>query len=53
MPELNVSEVARRMGIDKSLLARYIYRISHPSGERLAEIKDTIKKIGEGILAVV
>lgn len=53
LPELNVSEVARRMGIDNSLLARYIYGISRPSGERLAEIKETIREIGEGILAVV
>lgn len=53
LPELNVSEVARRMGIDKSLLARYIYGIKKPSDERLAEIKSVIRSIGEGILAIV
>lgn len=41
-PWLNVSEVARVMGIHKSLLARYIYGISKPSEQRIAEIRNTL-----------
>lgn len=45
-PWLNVSEVARSMGINKSLLARYIYGISKPSDERLAQIRATLHQFG-------
>lgn len=41
-PWLNVSEVARVMGINKSLLARYIYGISKPSEQRVAQIRQTL-----------
>ena len=41
-PWLNVSEVARAMGIYKSLLARYIYGISKPSEQRMNQIRDTL-----------
>ncbi len=41
-PWLNVSEVARAMGIHKSLLARYIYGISKPSEQRVAQIRHTL-----------
>ena len=41
-PWLNVSEVARAMGIHKSLLARYIYGISKPSEQRMNQIRDTL-----------
>lgn len=43
---LNVSEVAREMGIHKSLLARYIYGISKPSEQRLQQIKQTLHRFG-------
>lgn len=43
---LNISEVARSMGIHKSLLARYIYGISKPSQQRLQQIKDTLHQFG-------
>lgn len=38
-PWLNVSEVANTIGINKSLLARYIYGISKPSEQRLDQIR--------------
>ena len=41
-PWLNVSEVARVMGINKSLLARYIYGFSKPSEQRVAQIRHTL-----------
>ena len=45
-PQLNVSEVARSIGIDKSLLSRYIYGIKKPSEERKKLILDYIRKLG-------
>ena len=45
-PWLNVSEVARFIGINKSLLARYIYGISKPSEQRLQQIRYTLHKLG-------
>ena len=45
-PWLNVSEVARAIGINKSLLARYIYGISKPSEHRLQQIRLTLHALG-------
>ena len=45
-PWLNVSEVARAIGINKSLLARYIYGISKPSEQRLQQIRYTLHSLG-------
>ena len=45
-PQLNVSEVARTIGINKSLLSRYIYGIKKPSEQRTQQILDTIRKLG-------
>ena len=45
-PWLNVSEVARAIGINKSLLARYIYGISKPSEQRLNQIRFMLHKLG-------
>jgi hypothetical protein len=42
LPWLNVSEVARVMGIHKSLLSRYIYGISKPGKQRIEEIRSTL-----------
>lgn len=45
-PWLNVSEVARAIGINKSLLARYIYGISKPSEQRLQQIRNSLHALG-------
>ena len=45
-PWLNVSEVARYLNINKSLLARYIYGISKPSASRLEEIREAFHHFG-------
>lgn len=45
-PQLNVSEVARTIGINKSLLSRYIYGIKKPSAQRTEQILETIRRIG-------
>ncbi|MDR2680892.1 MAG: XRE family transcriptional regulator [Tannerella sp.] len=46
-PELNTSAVARRMGIQQSLLASYIRGTKKPSKERENEIMNTIHQIGK------
>ena len=51
-PELNISAVARRMGIQQSLLASYIKGTKVPSPERKKLILDTIHDIGNSLVAV-
>ena len=51
-PQLNVSEVARSMGINKSLLSKYIYGIKKPSPKRMLQIKETLHYLGEQLIAV-
>ena len=46
-PWLNVSEVANTIGINKSLLARYIYGISKPSEQRLDQIRKALHEMGK------
>ena len=50
-PWLNVSEVAKAIGIHKSLLARYIYGISKPSEQRIQQIKDTLHNLGKELIS--
>ena len=51
-PWLNVSEVARSIGINKSLLSRYIYGIKKPSPQRTAQILDTIRQMGKEMASI-
>ena len=51
-PQLNVSEVARNMGINKSLLSKYIYGIKRPSPDRLLQIKEALHVLGKELIAV-
>lgn len=51
-PQLNVSEVARTIGINKSLLSRYIYGIKKPSQQRTDQILDVIRRIGREMAAI-
>ena len=51
-PELNVSAVARKMGIRQSLLASYIKGTKVPSEARKAEILNTIHDIGRSLINV-
>ncbi|MBQ7946922.1 MAG: DUF2442 domain-containing protein [Bacteroidaceae bacterium] len=51
-PQLNVSEVARYVGINKSLLAKYIYGIKKPSEERVMQIKEALHILGSQLIAV-
>ena len=45
-PQLNVSEMARYIGINKSLLARYIYGVKRPSPQRREQIISAIRDLG-------
>ena len=51
-PQLNVSEVARTIGINKSLLSRYIYGIKIPSLQRTEQILNTIRQIGREMASI-
>lgn len=51
-PQLNVSEMARYIGINKSLLAKYIYGIKRPSDERMQQIKHAMHVMGQELVAV-
>ena len=50
-PQLNVSEVARSIGIHKSLLSQYIYGVKTPSENRVREIKMALHKLGAELMA--
>ena len=45
-PELNVSAIARRVGISQSMMAAYLCGIKKPSPGRENEIKNVIRQIG-------
>ena len=51
-PELNVSAIARRMGISQSLFAQYISGMKNPSAERFDAILSTIREIGRELMDV-
>jgi len=51
-PELNASAVARRMGIQQSLLASYISGTKRPSLSRENEIINAIREIGRELAAI-
>ena len=51
-PELNVSAIARRMGISQSLMAQYISGKKKASEARLKRILDTVREIGHELIAV-
>ena len=51
-PELNVSAIARRAGISQSLMAQYISGKKNPSDTRIALILDTVREVGQELIAV-
>ena len=51
-PELNVSALARRMGISQSLMAQFISGKKTPSQERLDLIYETLHAVGAELMAV-
>ena len=51
-PELNVSAIARRLGISQSLMAQYISGKKKASKARIKMILDTVREIGKELIAV-
>ena len=51
-PQINVSEMAKYIGINKSLLAKYIYGIKKPSVERMQKIRQAFHMMGQELIAV-
>ena len=50
-PEINVSALARRIGMKQSLLAAYIYGTKHPSAQQQTRILSELRKIGRELLS--
>jgi transcriptional regulator with XRE-family HTH domain len=51
-PELNVSAIARRMGMKQSLLASYISGRKKPSAKREEQILNSVRQIGKELLSI-
>lgn len=51
-PEINISAFAKQIGINKSLLAKYIYGIKKPSEQRKKEIENALHQLGQELLTV-
>ncbi len=51
-PQLNVSEVARSLGINKSLMYKYIYGTKKPSEQRMLAIKEALHSLGRELITV-
>ena len=51
-PQINVSSFAKQIGINKSLMARYIYGIKTPSEKRKKEIQDGLHKLAKELSCV-
>ena len=50
--EINVSSVARRMGIPQSVMASYMCGAKIPSEKRKREIEETLHRIGQELLSI-
>ena len=46
------NEIARSIGIHKSLLSKYIYGIKRPSEQRKEQIKQYIRLLGQDLMAI-
>lgn len=51
-PELNISELARRVGISPTLMRHYACNVKQPSPERMKQIKDALHEVGRELIAV-
>jgi hypothetical protein len=51
-PQINISALASQIGINKSLLAKYIYSIKKPSEARKKEIEEALHSLGKKLLEV-
>lgn len=53
LPEINVNQLARVMGINQSLMAKYICGAATPSESRKQEIEAALHRLGDELKAVV
>lgn len=51
-PQLDTSEIARNIGIHKSLLSKYIYGMKKPSEERINQITALLHSLGKELAVV-
>jgi transcriptional regulator with XRE-family HTH domain len=51
-PEINVNQLARRMGINQSLLAKYICGAKKPSEMKRKQIENALQELGRELTAV-
>lgn len=51
-PWLNVSAVAKNMGINQSLFAQYMYGVKRPSNERLEQIRKALHSMGQAMMSI-
>ena len=51
-PEINLSAIAKRVGINQSLMAKYKCGILKPGPKRLKEIETALHELGSELLAV-
>ena len=50
-PEINVSALARRIGMKQSLLSAYINGLKHPSEEQIQRIVTALHELGQELLS--
>lgn len=51
-PQLNVTQVARSLGINKTLLSNYINGTKQPSAERVQFIKSGLQRLGNALISL-
>lgn len=52
LPEININQFARLMGVNQSLMAKYVCGIKRPSLQREAEIKKALRRLGSELLTI-
>jgi hypothetical protein len=52
LSEINVSSIARRMGIPQSVMASYLCGAKKPSENRKAEIEKVLHELGQELLSI-
>lgn len=51
-PEINVNQFARIMGVNQSLMAKYICGVATPSDARKQQIKIALQRLGQELLTI-
>lgn len=51
-PEINVSQLAARMGINQSLLAKYVCGNKNPSKEKIKQVEAELHRLGNELAEV-